>query len=88
MVKNDAYARILEVLQEHREDGYRVHAVRISEDQFNELLLQREFIRPEDPDVDIELDHGESIGMAAGTEIIVDEDISDVVADDVIGDWR
>jgi hypothetical protein len=81
---DDVFKQILQRLKEHRRDGFEVPAVRISTEQYKELMTQREFIEPEYDDVDITLEYDDAIGMAAGTEIIVDENISDVVAEDVV----
>lgn len=84
MMTDDVFKQILERLKLHRRDGFEVPAVRISTEQYKELMIRREFIQPEYDDVDITLDYDDAIGMVAGTEIIVDDSISDIVAEDVV----
>jgi len=84
MMGSDTYVEILDRLNEHRKHGFKVPAVRISTEQYRNLCTRREFVRPEHPDMDFELEYDEAVGMAAGTEIIVDSNISGVVAEDVV----
>lgn len=87
-MSNSAFQELLDLLEEHNRDGYKVPAVRVSEEKYRELLEMIEFIVKEEKDHDIVFEHDEAIGMIAATEIIVDDSISGIVAEDVRGMWR
>lgn len=80
MTKN-AFERIIDEIEKHRNDGYEVPAVRVPDDVWDGLLTDANLMRAtgEQPDYFEE----EWVGEVAGTGINVDENISDVVADDV-----
>jgi hypothetical protein len=77
---NTAFEEIVKVIKTHRRDGYEVPAVRIPPDTYKELACSPSFIASDGSE---KFPHEESIGMAASTEIIVDDSISAPVADDV-----
>lgn len=81
---SDAYREIVEVKEMHGRDNFDVPAVRIPLDTYSELLKQASFITAENPDMEIELENDDAVGICAGMEVIPDEEISGVVADDVI----
>lgn len=73
---NETLEEIFDVLRDHNKDGFEVSAVRVPDDDIQELLTSASFIRAETEEED-------AIGMVAGTEVIPDSSISAVVADDV-----
>lgn len=70
----DAIDKLISVLDEHRSDGFQVSAVRVPTEVWEELIKSDSYIRQSE---------GESIGRMFGTNIIVDNSISEPVADDV-----
>jgi len=81
--------KLLDVLIQHRNDGFEVPAVRVPEEEYNEILTQTEFIVSSDDHLsDYKFEYNESVGLILGTEVIVDDEISKIVAEDVRGMWR
>lgn len=75
---NETIQEIMDVIREHEDDGYEVPAVRVPKSDLREIVSSDEFVFVEDSS-DIE----EFEYMIHGTKIIVDENISGVVAVDV-----
>lgn len=77
-----AFDEIINVINKYERDGYKVQGIRVPEDLFKELLQSHSFkliweIGEND------LSHEEAVGLVASKEIIVDEKISEPVANDV-----
>lgn len=86
---NEIYRKIVDMVHRNREDGFEVPAVRVGEDEYHEILNSSGFMTAIEVEKGgLELEYEDSIGKVAGTEVIIDDSISGVVAEDVRGLWR
>lgn len=77
-----AFEEIVNTINKHERDGFEVEAVRVPSDLFKQLVQSPSYMAA--PKVeDADFSHEQSVGLVAGKEIIVDEEISEPVANDV-----
>lgn len=75
--------------QEYRNDGFKIDAMRLDTETFENLLKDLSYIPKQSKDAEnIEFEYEESHGIVANTEVIHDETISEPVPHDVTGLWR
>lgn len=86
----DGFEAILDIIKDHHRDGYEVPAIEIDLETYRALCADASFITVGDDSFDhderaeLESDpDGDYIGIAAATDIYVNETISEPVAADV-----
>lgn len=77
-----AFDEIINVINKHEKDGYKVQCIRVPPDLFNRLVQSPSYMTSRKVE-DADFSHEESVGLVAGKEIIVDGKISEPVANDV-----
>lgn len=87
---NETLEEVYDINRRNKDDGFEVPAVRMGEEEFQSLLKTLEYVTKYEFEEKWgeELEYEEAMGIVGGTEVIVDDSISGVVAEDVRGLWR